>query len=123
MNTRLFYGQIKDNKLEFDDKDAWDKVYKEFSGQAVEITVKPLGKKRNSKQNRFYWKVIINGLSSHFGYTNNEMHKALKLKFDVDSTAKLSVMEFSEYVESVIRWAEFEQGFLLPITTPHESSD
>jgi len=122
MNTRLFYGQIKDNQLEFDDKDAWEKIYKEFAGQSIEISVKPLGKKRNSKQNRFYWKVIINNLSLHFGYTNNEMHKALKLKFDIDSTAKLSVFEFSEYIESVVRWAEYEQGFLLPITTPHESS-
>jgi len=122
MNTRLFYGQIKDNQLEFDDKDAWEKIYKEFAGQSIEISVKPLGKKRNSKQNRFYWKVIINNLSLHFGYTNNEMHKALKLKFDIDSTAKLSVFEFSEYIESVVRWAEYEQGFLLPITTPHEFS-
>lgn len=121
--SRLFYGQIKGNTIEFDDKDAWDKIYKEFSGQAVEISVKPLGKKRNSKQNRFYWKVIINNLSLHFGYTNSEMHKALKLKFDIDSTAKLNVLEFSEYIESVLRWAEFDHGFILPITKPHESEE
>ena len=120
---RLFYGEVVNNKMKFDDKDAWDKIYKEFSGQAIEITVKPLGKRRNSKQNRFYWKVIINELSMHFGYTTSEMHKALKMKFDVDSTSKLSVLEFSEYIESILKWAEFEQGFLVPITKPLESSN
>jgi hypothetical protein len=120
---RIFYGEVKDNELKFDDKDAWGKVYKEFSGQAVEITVQPLGKRRNSKQNRFYWKVLVNELSTHFGYTPTEMHKALKLKFDVDSTSKLTVVDFSQYIESIIKWAEYEQGFLVPITTPHESSD
>ena len=48
---RLFYGEVVNNKMKFDDQDAWDKVYREFSGQAIEITVKPLGKRRNSKQN------------------------------------------------------------------------
>ena len=120
---RLFYGEVVNNKMKFDDQDAWDKVYREFSGQAIEITVKPLGKRRNSKQNRFYWKVIINELSMHFGYTTSEMHKALKMKFDVDSTSKLTVLEFSEYIESILKWAEFEQGFLVPITKPLESSN
>lgn len=120
---RIFYGQVKDNVLQFDDKDAWDKVYQEFSGQAIEITVQPLGMRRNSKQNRFYWKVVVNELALHFGYTTGEMHKALKLKFDIQSTSKLSVMDFSKYIEEVIKWAEYDHGFIVDTTSPPKVKD
>ena len=118
--SRVFYGEVIDGSIKFDNLDDWEKVYKEYSGQSVEISVRFLGQRRNSKQNRFYWKVVINGLAHHFGYTNDEMHKALKLKFDVPQTSKLSVREFSEYIEDVIRWAEIEQGYLFP-TIPQKS--
>ena len=119
--SRLFYGEVIDGKIKFDDPDDWQQVYKQYSGQAVEISIRFLGERRNGKQNRFYWKVVVSGLSKHFGYTNDEMHRALKVKFDVPSTSKLSVKEFSEYIADIVRWAEIEQGFLFP-TTPHESS-
>jgi hypothetical protein len=119
--SRLFYGEVIDGKIKFDDPDDWQQVYKQYSGQAVEISIRFLGERRNGKQNRFYWKVVVSGLSKHFGYTNDEMHRALKVKFDVPSTSKLSIKEFSEYIADIVRWAEIEQGFLFP-TTPHESS-
>lgn len=119
---RLFYGEIKDGKIIFDDKTSWNQLYKDYAGQSVEISVQPLGMRRNTKQNRFYWKVIVNELSIHFGYTAKEMHKALKIKFDIESTSKLSVSDFSDYIESILKWAEFEQGFVIDTTKPHESS-
>ena len=119
--SRLFYGEVINGKIKFDDPDDWQEVYKQYSGQAVEVSIRFLGERRNGKQNRFYWKVVVSGLSKHFGYTNNEMHRALKVKFDIPSTSKLSVKEFSEYLADIIKWAELEQGFLFP-TTPHESS-
>ena len=122
--SRLFYGEVIDGKIKFDDPDDWQQVYKQYSGQAVEISIRFLGERRNGKQNRFYWKVVVNGLASYFGYTADEMHKALKVKFDVPSTSKLSVVEFSEYVENIIRWSEIEQGFLFPLPTkPQQSSE
>ena len=93
---RLYYGEIIDGEIKLDNENEWDELYKKYAGQAVEISVRFLGKKRNGKQNRFYWKVVVNGLASYFGYTADEMHKALKVKFDVPSTSKLSVVEFSE---------------------------
>ena len=97
---------VNENPLNYEDK-----IYKEYAGQSVEITVQPLGTRRNSKQNRFYWKVIVGELSKDFGYTKGEMHKALKLKFDINSTAKLSVSEFRDYIESIIHWASSEYNF------------
>ena len=121
---RLYYGEIIDGEIKLDNENEWDELYKKYAGQSVEISVRFLGKKRNGKQNRFYWKVVVNGLASYFGYTADEMHKALKVKFDVPSTSKLSVVEFSEYVENIIRWSEIEQGFLFPLPTkPQQSSE
>jgi hypothetical protein len=120
---RLFYGEVKDGEIKFDDLKSWEQIHKEYAGQSIEISIQPLGKRRNTKQNRFYWKVVVNELSLHFGYTTKEMHKALKIKFDIDSTSTLSVLDFSKYIESVIRWAEFEQGFILDTTRPLLSED
>ena len=122
MSKNILYGEIVDGELKFDNKDDWDRLFKIYSGQSIEISVQPLGKRRNTKQNRFYWKVVVNSLAMHFGYTDNEMHKALKLKFDVESTSKLTVIDFSEYIESIIRWAEFEHGFILNATNTPKSS-
>ena len=117
---RLFYGEIVEGEIKLDNPKDWSELYEKYSGQSVEISVRFLGERRNGKQNRFYWKVVVNELAKNFGYTNDEMHKALKVKFDTPSTSKLSVKEFSEYVEDIIKWAEFEQGFLFP-TTPQKS--
>ena len=120
---RLFYGEIVDGQIKLDNPKDWGELHETYSGQSVEISVRFLGQRRNSKQNRFYWKVVVNGLAKHFGYTSDEMHKALKVKFDVLSTSKLSVKDFSEYIEDIIRWSEVEQGFLFPPTTLQQSSE
>ena len=60
--SRLFYGEVIDGKIKFDDPDDWQQVYKQYSGQAVEISIRFLGERRNGKQNRFYWKVVVSGL-------------------------------------------------------------
>ena len=111
MSNRIYYATIKDKRVKLDNPREFNKIFNEFDGQAIEISIKPIGAKRNDKQNRFYWKVIVGELSKDFGYTKGEMHKALKLKFDISSTAKLSVSEFRDYIESIIHWASSEYNF------------
>ena len=111
MSNRIYYATIKDKRVKLDNPREFNKIFNEFDGQAIEISIKPIGVKRNDKQNRFYWKVIIGELSKDFGYTKGEMHIALKLKFDISSTAKLSVSEFRDYIESIIHWASSEYNF------------
>ncbi len=111
MSNRIYYATIKDKRVKLDNPREFNKIFNEFDGQAIEISIKPIGAKRNDKQNRFYWKVIVGELSKDFGYTKGEMHKALKLKFDINSTAKLSVSEFRDYIESIIHWASSEYNF------------
>tara|TARA_Y100000310_G_scaffold241642_1_gene245677 strand:- start:745 stop:915 length:171 start_codon:yes stop_codon:yes gene_type:complete len=39
------------------------------------------------------------------GHTKQELHEALKEKFEVKSTSGMSQEEFSEYINNIIRWA------------------
>ena len=121
MKSRIFYAQIDDGKIKLDNPHDWGALYKEFAGQSIEISVTPLGTKRNDKQNRFYWKVIVGELSKEFGYTKEEMHKALKLKFDIQSTKHLSIKDFSIYINEIIDWAILEHNCTIS-TKLHESS-
>ena len=111
MINRIYYATIKDKRVKLDNPKEFNKIFNEFDGQTIEISIKPIGAQRNDKQNRFYWKVIVGELSKDFGDTKGEMHKALKLKFDISSTAKLSVSEFRDYIESIIHWASSEYNF------------
>ena len=48
------------------------------------------------------------------------MHEVLKHKYDIDSTKHLTVEEFGEYIDQLVRWAVTEMGIVLPDPTkPH----
>ena len=42
------------------------------------------------------------------------MHEVLKQKYDLETTKHLSVQEFGEYIDQIIRWAVTEMGIVLP---------
>ena len=79
---------------------------------------------RSEQQNRYYWGVVVDLLALHTGYTSDEMHEALKMKFllvkrpklpdTVMSTAKLTKDQFCEYIENIQRWAAQEMGCVIP---------
>ena len=120
--TEVFYATVVDGKIKFDNPNLWDRYYKRLSGQSIEISVKPLGKKRNVKQNRYYWKVIVKRVSEYLGYSDREVHEILKNRFDVDSTKNLNVYEFSEYIEDICRWAAVEWQLHLPNPSSYQTS-
>ena len=120
--TEVFYATVVDGKIKFDTPNLWDSYYKRLSGQSIEISVKPLGKKRNVKQNRYYWKVIVKRVSDYLGYSDREVHEILKNRFDVDSTKNLNVYEFSEYIEDICRWAAVEWQLHLPNPSSYQTS-
>lgn len=87
-------------------------------GHKTKITV------RSEQQNRYYWGVVVDLLAAHTGYTSDEMHEALKMKFlritlpnlpdTVQSTARLTKDQFSEYIEKIQKWAATEMGCMIP---------
>ena len=46
---RVYYGEIVEGQIKLDNENEWDELYKKYSGQSVEISVRFLGKRRNSK--------------------------------------------------------------------------
>ena len=47
------------------------------------------------------------------GYTKQELHEALKDKFEVKSTMGMSQEDFTEYINKIIRWAaEFADMYI-----------
>ena len=73
-------------------------------------------------QNKYYWKCIVQELAKELGYTVDEMHDALKIKFSsewsqieykdkliplhsVKSTTVMNTAEFETYCESIRIWA------------------
>jgi hypothetical protein len=115
------------NRREFDDQikalpDDWD----------LEVTVKRLRATRSTVQNRYYWGVVVQMLSDDLGYTPDEMHALLKMKFlpkrlaicdgngeILDefvvggSTRELTTADFGEYLDAIRQWAA-ERGLVIP---------
>jgi len=123
-NRRVF---IEDRRR-FDDAvsrmdDRWD----------YEIAVRRLYANRSQQANRFYWGVVVELLSEYTGFTPDEMHEWLKMKFipkqlavcdgngEVEgefviggSTRKMSTAQFADYIETIREWAASKLGVVIP---------
>lgn len=122
----FFFGKIIDGRVKLDRADAFREYVAKFkNGATIEMTIDLRKDTRSDNQNRYYWGVVIQILSDHFGYFPEDMHEALKLKFllqdikpfpAVKSTAKMKTDEFEDYLDKVRMWAmaEFEINIPLP---------
>lgn len=91
----------------------------------VGVIVKQYHKIRSIQQNKYYWAVIVAMLAEHCGYSDDEMHEALKDKFlsiydpetdlkKIGSTTELTTLEFIEYNERIKRWASEFHHLVIP---------
>lgn len=82
------------------------------------IIVYEESEKRSNEQNERLWGYLYPSIARHFGYMPNEIHNICKYKFlktevvvedevipVLKSTTKLSVKEFTEYMNNVEMWA------------------
>ena len=101
-------------KLRILNRESFDKFLGEFDVDTIlEIEIKEI-EYRTQIQNSYYWGQVIGSpskegslLSNEMfqGYTKQELHEALKEKFDVKSTMGMSQEDFTEYINKIIRWA------------------
>ena len=109
-------------KIRILNRESFDKFLNEFEeGTILELVVKEI-ENRTQLQNSYYWGQVIGSpsiegslLSSETfqGYTKQELHEALKEKFEVKSTAGMEQEEFTEYINKIIRWAaEFAEIYI-----------
>jgi len=124
MVTPVFYGQVKKGRVVLDRPDQYLVHVASLEGKLIELTLQKERHIRTLNQNRYYWGVVVEILANHFGYDKDEMHEALKFKFlkrhedsalpTVGSTAKLSTVEFGDYIDTVVRWAASEYRVVIP---------
>ena len=120
----ILYGKVRNGKLKLDAPQGYLVELSKLEGQRIELTIRKERNLRSLSQNKYYWGVIIEILSDHFGYEKEEMHEALKFKLlkkhedtdlvTVGSTAKLSTAEFTEYIDEIIRWASTDDQVVIP---------
>ncbi len=120
----ILYGKVKDGKLSLDAPQSYLVELSKLEGQRVELTIRKERHVRSLSQNKYYWSVIVEILSHHFGYEPEEMHMALRYKFlqvhdesqfvIAKSTTKLSTVGFSDYIDKITRWASTEHQIVIP---------
>ena len=101
------------------------------AGKDFVVEFKHHKNKRSNQQNRYLWGVVYALIAEELGYSVDEIHDLLAKKFipshEIEvfgesrivakSTAKLSTIEFSNYVES-IRAFVAEYGIVIPDPDP-----
>ncbi len=120
----IFKGIVKEGRVKLDAPERYLVHLSGLEGKRIELTLEKERNARTLSQNSYYWGVIIEILGNHFGYDPESMHEALKFKFlrqhedsdlvTVGSTAKLSTVEFGEYLDKVIQWAAQDYGIVIP---------
>lgn len=88
------------------------------------VKIKP----RSRQENSYYWSVVVGTLADHTGFSPEEIHAALKMKFlkivkgkleSCRSTTELTVGEFEDYLSKIRMFANEELNCLIPL--PNEN--
>lgn len=100
----------------------------------VSLVLERLGATRSLRANRAWWGVTMKALSEHTGYTPEECHELVKVKFLTQkllvahqrtgevveeitigtSTRRLDSQQFTDLMDRVQRWAAEELGIVIP---------
>ena len=117
IKSKAFRGIVNPETrvLKIINKEKFDKFLESLEGE-IEIVVSEVHS-RTDWQNNYYLKVVIGtliGSNSLGGHTKDEMHRILKNHFKVESTTKLNVYEFQDYIDRIIRWSAIDFNIVIP---------
>ena len=124
--------KYEDGKLQ--NRNGLLKVFKEFEGKPVLVTVEPKRRKRSLSQNAYLWgcvyPIIKNALKDQgVVWSIEDVHDYLKGEFlreecfskesglvlnRIKSTSEVGTIEFMEYVQSIQSWAIEYLGTNIP---------
>ena len=118
------FGKVEEGKFLPNDPKSFREAFYHHEGKPVEVSVKRKTRSRSNQQHRYYWGVVVKILGDHFGYSDLEMHEALKYEFlriekqgkplTVRSTRDLTTIEFEDYVERIKLWSVEEYQCYIP---------
>ena len=117
-------GKIKDGQIIVDDKKRFDQETERLEGDVIWLEVCKWFNRRSNKQVRYYWGVVVQMLSEETGYTDDEIHELLKVKFlpkkeilgeNINtSTTVLDTKEMEEYMKKIRMWASVKLTTYIP---------
>jgi hypothetical protein len=132
---------IDQGKFRVRNRQQFDEVIRSWPDGEYLVRIERLHATRSSQANRYYWGVVIATISEHTGYTPEETHDVLKTMFLPKqvamlngngfianelviggSTAKLTRVEFGEYVARIREWAMTVLELDIPSAMPPEES-
>lgn len=124
-------------KVSFDNKTLTLAALTPWIGQRIVVTIAEDVGTRREKQNRYYRGVVVKWIANETGQDADSIHEHLKAKFlsstvvienrttgelseqrQVQSTTKLNVQDFCDYVEACKVWAAEFLGILIPEADP-----
>ena len=117
------HGKVVRGKFVPSVPDAFRLAFCALEGKEVWVVVKKHTNARTNQQNKYYWGVVVKLVSETTGFTTDEAHDALRMKFlrirgekleTVKSTTDLTTTEFEEYMTTVRQWAISELGCYIP---------
>jgi len=113
-----------------------DYVTRTFAGKGFVMDVKPVETKRSLAQNRWIWGQAYPLIAEHLGYDRHEHEQLhydlLSVRFGTEAvipklpgalprivpkrtSSNLTVAEFSDYMDWLVRYAATEFGVVLPL--------
>jgi hypothetical protein len=130
--TLVHQGQIgPDGKLTLVNPETFRRALRGLLNAPVDITIRRHRKTRSDRQHRYYFGVVVAVLAEFTGYTSDELHDALKMKFllvdpesslpTVRSTTSLTTVEFEDFLERVRTWAAADLGVVIPLPNEAEA--
>lgn len=123
MKKAIFYAQVKNGKVQLDNKTVFDLYVKNFEGKKIEITVEKEQVDITQSQWAYLFSVVYPAIANETGYSINEVdgvlkkrhltvNKGLKKEY-VKSKSNLKRKELSDFIDLVIRDAA-EIGIVVP---------
>ena len=96
-----FTGKVTQGNLKLYDREGFKRSLSQFEGE-VWLEIKEAEKTRSPQQNAYY-RAIVREIAKELGYTEDEMHNTIKELFSIKTTKDLSLSDFSDYLDNIIR--------------------
>lgn len=122
--TPVFRGSVNNGKLMIRDKVNWDNHLFSFNGKEVRVSITTYKKSRSNNENRYYWGVVIQLISSETGAWPEDVHAEMKRMFlrvggdkipITRSTTELTTVEMEKYLTNIRTWAGTELNIFIPL--------
>ncbi len=119
----IFLATGKNGDVRIHQKQRFVEYVQSLGDGIIEITACRRRRTRTLEQNAYLWGVVYPTISDWNGHTSEENHDILKSMFlkrrigkyvVVGSTAKLTTVEFGEYIDKIIQWAG-QEGVEIPL--------